>query len=59
MGIKMKMQVEVKILVSQWLDELTRYINKYIAKGWQLQGAVTPVVKDGVTSFIATMVKEV
>lgn len=55
----MKMQVEVKILVSQWLDELTRYINDHIDKGWQLQGAVVPVVKDGVTSFIATMVKEV
>lgn len=55
----MKMQVEVKILVSQWLDELTRYINDHIDKGWQLQGAVTPVVKDGITSFIATMTKEV
>lgn len=55
----MKMQVEVKLLVSKYLDELTKYINEYIAKGWKLQGAVTPVVKDGVTSFLATMVKEV
>lgn len=55
----MKMQVEVKILVSQWLGELTKYINEHIAKGWQLQGAVVPVVKDGITSFLATMTKEV
>lgn len=55
----MRMQVEVKILVSMYLDELTRWINEYIGRGWQLQGAITPVTKDGVTSFIATMVKEV
>jgi len=55
----MKMQVEVKVLVSKFLDELTKYINEHIAKGWQLQGAVVPVVRDGITSFIATMVKEV
>lgn len=55
----MKMQVEVKVLVSMFLDELTRWINEYIGRGWQLQGAITPVYKDGATSFIATMVKEV
>lgn len=59
MGIKMKMQVEVFIIVSKTLGEVQKSINKYIGMGWQLQGAVTPVVKDGVTSFIATMVKEV
>ena len=55
----MKMQVQVKILVSKFLDELTRYINEHIEKGWQLQGAVVPVYKDGITSFMATMVREV
>lgn len=55
----MKMQVEVKALVSMYLDELTRWINEYIGRGWQLQGAIMPVTKDGVTSFIATMVREV
>ena len=51
-------QVEVKLLVSMWLREITDDINKNIKGGWQLQGAVTPVIKDGVTSFIATMVKK-
>jgi len=55
----MKMQVEVYIIVKKTLGEVTKSINKYIGMGWQLQGAVTPVVKDGITSFIATMVKEV
>lgn len=55
----MKMQVEVFIIVSMTLGEITRSINKYIGMGWQLQGAVTPVVKDGITSFLATMTKEV
>lgn len=59
MGGDMKMQVEVKALVSMYLDELTRWINEYIGRGWQLQGAITPVTKDGVTSFIATMIKEI
>ena len=55
----MKMQVEVFIIVSKTLGEVQKSINKDIGMGWQLQGAVTPIVKDGVTSFIATMVKEV
>lgn len=59
MGTKMKMQVEVFIIVSKTLGEITKSINKYIGMGWQLQGAVTPVVREGVTSFMATMVKEV
>jgi len=50
-------QVEVKLLVSKWLREITKDINKYIEQGWVLQGAVTPVIKDGVTSFVATMVR--
>ena len=60
MGFDMtKLQVEVKVLVSMFTDELTRWINEYILLGWQLQGAVTPVYKDGVTSFMATMIKEI
>lgn len=55
----MKMQVEVFIIVSKTLGEVQKSINKYIGMGWQLQGAVTPVVKDGTTSFLATMVKTV
>ena len=41
----MKMQVEVFIIVSKTLGEVQKSINKYIGMGWQLQGAVTPVVK--------------
>jgi hypothetical protein len=59
MGIKMKMQVEVFIIVSKTLGEVQKSINKYIGKGYQLQGAVTPVYKDGEVSYLATMVKEV
>lgn len=58
-GTKMKMQVEVFIIVSKTLGEVQKSINKYIGMGWQLQGAVVPVVEDGITSFLATMVKEV
>ena len=59
MGIKMKMQVEVFIIVSKTLGEVQKSINKYIGMGYQLQGAVTPVYKDGEVSYLATMVKEV
>lgn len=55
----MKMQVEVFIIVSKTLGEVQKSINKYIGKGYQLQGAVTPVYKDGEVSYLATMVKEV
>lgn len=51
-------QVEVKLLVSRWLSEITKKINAYLAKGWKLQGAVVPVVKDGETSFLATLIRE-
>lgn len=55
----MRMQVKVYILISRFTDELEKMINEYIAEGWQLQGAVTSVIKDGETSFMATMVMEV
>lgn len=59
MGGEMRMQVEVFIIVSKTIGEVQKSINKYIGMGWKLQGAVVPVVKDGITSFMATMVKEV
>lgn len=55
----MKMQVEVFIIVSKTLGEVQKSINKYIGMGWQLQGAVTPVYKNGEVSYLATMIKEV
>lgn len=58
-GTKMKMQVDVFVIVAKTLGEVQRSIRKYIGKGYQLQGAVTPVYKDGEVSYLATMVKEV
>lgn len=55
----MKMQVEAKVLVAKTLFEIQEKINRYISEGWKLQGAVVPVEKDGVVSFLATMVLEV
>jgi len=54
-----RMQVDVFVIVKPSLGEVTKSIKKYIDMGWQLQGAVTPVVKDGITSLLATMVKYV
>lgn len=59
MGIKMKMQVDVFVIVGRTIGEVQRSIRKYIDMGWKLQGAVTPVYKEGEVSYLATMVKEV
>ena len=58
-GTEMKMQVDVFVIVAKTLGEVQRSIRKYIGMGYQLQGAVTPVYKDGEVSYLATMVKEV
>ena len=55
----MKMQVDVFVIVAKTLGEVQRSIRKYIEMGYQLQGAVTPVYKDGEVSYLATMVKSV
>lgn len=59
MGTKMKMQVDVFVIVGRTIGEVQRSIRKYIDMGWKLQGAVTPVYKGGEVSYLATMVKEV
>jgi len=55
----MKMQVDVFVIVGRTIGEVQRSIRKYIDMGWKLQGAVTPVYKEGEVSYLATMVKEV
>lgn len=54
-----KLQVEAKVLVASSLGEIQKVINKYIAMGYQLQGAVTPVYVQGEVSYLATMVRMV
>ena len=54
-----RMQVDVFIIVQPSLGEITKSIKKYIDKGWQLQGAVTPVYVQGGVSYLATMVRMV
>ena len=54
-----KMQVDVFVIVKPSLGEVQKSVNKYIANGWQLQGAVTPVYVQGEVSYLATMVKMV
>jgi len=55
----MKRQVEVRLLVAKTLFEITTVVNEWIRKGYVLQGAVTPVYKEGYLSYLATMVLEV
>jgi len=52
-----KMQVEAKVFVASSLADIQKVINKYIAMGYQLQGAVTPVYVQGEVSYLATMVR--
>lgn len=54
-----KLQVEAKVFVASSLGEIQKVINKYIAMGYQLQGAVTPVYVQGEISYLATMVRMV
>jgi len=54
-----KMQVEAKVFVASSLADIQKVINKYIAMGYQLQGAVTPVYVQGEVSYLATMVRMV
>lgn len=54
-----KLQVEAKVFVASSLGEIQKVINKYIAMGYQLQGAVTPVYVQGEVSYLATMVRMV
>lgn len=54
-----RMQVDVFVIVKPSLGEVQKSIKKYIDKGWQLQGAVTPVYVQGEVSYIATMVRMV
>jgi hypothetical protein len=55
----MKMQVSAKVIVAKTLFEIQKRVNELIAEGWILQGAVTPVYKEGHLSYLATLVKEV
>lgn len=54
-----KMQVDVFVIVKPSLGEVQKSIKVYIDKGYQLQGAVTPVYVQGEVNYIATMVKYV